>query len=225
MHIGIACRSALVAVLLSFAAVPASAAGDGARADRSCGDLRLTGSLPAPPVGMAVQQEVSIGVDCRPRLGEVRLTPLGRAGATAAGAGTKDTESGRHRLSSWNEMYDCCNIRMTALYLTSHWATEGGRVVSADADATQQWNREPWDAGWSRKSATEGVDCATGCPVSRSEAHADFTYRGIFDATGAWYANTHHSYVDLKADGTAFCHFEVNLRHTFIGWNWRRGCA
>ncbi len=65
-----------------------------------------------------------------------RLTPLGRAGGTAAGAGIKDTESGRHRLSSWNEIYDCCHIRMTARYLTSHWATEGGRVVSAGAATT-----------------------------------------------------------------------------------------
>jgi hypothetical protein len=211
--------------VLSFVVVPASAAGDGARTNRSCGDLRLTGSLPAPPAGMAVQQEVAIGADCRPRPGEVRLMPLGRIEGTAAGAGTEDTESGRHRLSSWNEMYDCCNIRMTGLYLTSNWATGGGGVVSAATDATQQWNREPWDAGWSRTSASESVDCATDCPSYRSEAHADFTYRGIFDATGTWYANTHHSYVDITAEGTASCHFEVDLRHTFIGWNWRRGCA
>jgi hypothetical protein len=213
------------AALLFLAAAPASAAGNGVRADRPCGDLRLTGSLPAPPAGMAVQQEVSIAADCRPRLGQVRLIPLGASGRTAGRAEAKDAEGGRHRLSSWNEMYDCCNIRMTGLYSTSQWVTDGGRVVSAATHATQKWNREPWGAGWSRKSATESVGCATDCPASRSEAHAHFTYRGIFDATGTWYANTHHSYVDLQHDGTASCHFEVQLRHTFVGWNWRRGCA
>ncbi|GAB2892046.1 hypothetical protein GCM10027074_70230 [Streptomyces deserti] len=225
MRIRSTCGSVFAAALLSLGAVPASAADHGVRADRSCSGLRLTGSLPAPPAGKAVQQEVSIGADCRPRLGQVRLIPLGASEETARRTATEDTEGGRHRLSSWNEMYDCCNIRMTGLYVTSEWVTDGGRVVSADPEAGQQWNREPWDAGWSRKSATEGVDCATDCTASRIEAHADFTYRGIFDATGTWYANTHHSYVDLKADGTASCRFEVELRHAFIGWNWRRGCA
>jgi hypothetical protein len=218
LRIRIALGAALAAMVLSFAAAPASAAGDGTRDERSCGELRLTGSLPAPPVGMAVQQEVSVGPDCAPRLGEVRLVPLDRAKGAAA-------EGSRHRLSSWNEMYDCCNIRMTGLYTTSEWTTEDGRVVSAATDATQQWNREPWDAGWSLKSATEDIDCTTDCPASRSRAHADFTYQGVFDPTGARYANTHHSYVDLGSDGTASCRFEVELRHSFIGWNWQRGCA
>ncbi|MFJ4283507.1 hypothetical protein [Streptomyces massasporeus] len=221
MRIRTALGVALAATVLSFTAAPASAADEARDNERSCGELRLTGSLPAPPAGMAVQQKVSIGPDCAPRLGEVRLVPLdgakGAAGAAAA--------SGPHRLSSWNEMYDCCNIRMTGLYTTSEWTSEGGRVVRATTEATQQWNREPWDAGWSLKSATEDADCATDCPVSRNEAHAAFSYRGIFDATGDWYANTHHSYVDLGADGAATCRFDVELRHSFIGWNWRRGCA
>ncbi|MFJ8198688.1 hypothetical protein [Streptomyces sp. NPDC096152] len=248
--------TALAAVSLSLAAVPASAAphggvGGAERTGRSCGALRLTGSLPAPPAGMAVQQEVSIGADCAPRLGAVRLVPLDRsaaaarartatgpanatvdgagdarkaAGAGTAGAGTAAL-SGPHRIAGWNEMYDCCNIRMTGLYTTSEWTTEGGRVVSAATDATQRWNREPWDAGWSLKSAGRDTDCAADCPVSRTEAHADFTYRGVFDVTGLRYANTHQSSVDLGADGRATCRFDVELRHSFIGWNWRRGCA
>ncbi|GAB2879128.1 hypothetical protein GCM10027074_54320 [Streptomyces deserti] len=44
-------------------------------------------------------------------------------------------------------MYDCGGIRMTGPHLTSDWTTEGSRGVSAATDATQQWNREPWDAG------------------------------------------------------------------------------
>ncbi|MFF8945254.1 hypothetical protein ACF1A5_23820 [Streptomyces sp. NPDC014864] len=264
--------TALAAVSLSLAAAPASAAthggvGGGERTGRSCGALRLAGSLPAPPAGMAVQQEVSIGADCAPRLGAVRLVPLdrsaaagrartatgpasatvngaaagdarkaagagtagaGTAGAGTAGAGTAGAGtavSGPHRIAGWNEMYDCCNIRMTGLYTTSEWTTEDGRVVSAATGATQRWNREPWDAGWSLKSAGRDTDCAADCPVSRTEAHADFTYRGVFDVTGVRYANTHHSSVELGADGRATCRFDVELRHTFIGWNWRRGCA
>ncbi|MFF8476291.1 hypothetical protein [Streptomyces sp. NPDC015414] len=197
-------------------------------AARSCGTLRLTSSLPEPPAGTAVQQDVSVGADCVPRFGAVRLVPVDRAGqgttgdrrATVAGAA-----DGSHHLSSWNEMYDCCGIRMTALYTTSDWTTDGGRVTGAATDATERHNREPWNAGWSPVSVTRGTDCTAGCADSRSEAHADFTYRGIFDATGNRYANVHHSYLDLGADGTASCRFEVVLRHTFVGWNWRHGCA
>ncbi|RSS76859.1 hypothetical protein [Streptomyces sp. WAC06614] len=204
----------------------------GAPAERtSCGEVRLTGELPAPPAGMAVQQQVTIGEDCRPVLGEVTFVPA-RDGAAAkksaaapAGVAAAATTAGTTRqFKSWNEMFDCCNIRMTGLYTTSQWTTDGARITTATTDATQQWNREPWNAGWSLKSATQNTDCATDCTASRTEAHADFTYKGIFDVTGGWYANTHHSYVDLNADGSATCRFDVQLRHTFIGWNWQRGC-
>ncbi|MEW2256701.1 hypothetical protein [Streptomyces sp. NPDC047869] len=201
---------------------------DAGPAARPCGPLRLTSSLPEPPAGMAVQQDVSVGADCAPRLGAVRLMPVDRArkgipeGRRPTAAITTD---GSHHVSSWNEMYDCCNIRMTGLYTTSDWTTGGSRVVGAATDATEQHNREPWNAGWSAASAAHGTDCTAGCADSRSEAHADFTYRGIFDATGNWYANSHHSYVDLHADGTVTCRFDVVLRHTFVGWNWRHGCA
>ncbi|MET7383125.1 hypothetical protein ABZT08_30710 [Streptomyces sp. NPDC005526] len=237
---------------MASAATHGGAGGGGERSGRSCGALRLTGSLPAPPAGTAVQQEVAIGADCVPRLGAVHLVRLDRSAAAArartatgpasatvhgaaagdarkaAGAGTPGAVtavSGPHRTTGWNEMYDCCGIRMTGLYTASEWTTEGGRVVSAATDATQRWNREPWDAGWSPKSAGRDTDCAADCPVSRTEAHADFTYRGVFDVTGVRYADTHHSTVELAADGRATCRFDVELRHGFIGWNWRRGCA
>lgn len=219
----------LVAAVLTAAAPAALAAGhDGRPATRSCGALRLTGSLPVPPAGMAVQQDVSIGADCAPRLGAVRLVPVDRAkGAAAARQATAAATAtdGTHHVSSWNEMYDCCNIRMTGLYTTSDWTTGGGRVVSSSTDASEQYNREPWNAGWSPASSRHDADCTADCAVSHTEAHADFTYRGIFDVTGNWYANSHHSYVDLGADGTATCRFDVDLRHTFVGWNWRHGCA
>jgi hypothetical protein len=132
--------------------------------------------------------------------------------------------SASRQVRSWSEMYDCCNIRMTGLYTTSSWDADGTAVTAVSSDATQEWNREPWNAGWSLKSATKSTDCLTGCAVSNNEAHAEFSYQGIFDPTGSWYANTHHSYVTLKADGTASCRFDVELKHSFIGWNWQRGC-
>ncbi|MFB6563746.1 hypothetical protein ACFCYH_33480 [Streptomyces sp. NPDC056400] len=219
--------------LMAGTATAASTAdAPGGRTDQtgtSCGELRLTGELPAPPAGMAVQQQVTIGEDCRPVLGEVTFVPAreGAAAKTAAapaGVAAGTTAGTPRQFKSWNEMFDCCNIRMTGLYTTSQWTTDGGRVTTAATEATQQWNREPWNAGWNLKSTAKNTDCAADCAASRTEAHADFTYKGIFDVTGNWYANTHHSYVDLNADGTASCRFDVQLRHTFIGWNWQRGC-
>lgn len=201
---------------------------DAGPAARPCGALRLTSSLPEPPAGMAVQQDVSVGADCAPRFGAVRLVPVDRAGRGVADgqrATAATATDGSHHVSSWNEMYDCCNIRMTGLYTTSDWTTGGSRVVSAATDATEQHNREPWKAGWSPASVTHGTDCTADCADSRSAAHADFTYRGVFDVTGDRYANSHHSYVGLRADGTASCRFDVVLRHAFVGWNWRHGCA
>ncbi|GGV91618.1 hypothetical protein [Streptomyces massasporeus] len=222
----------LAAALLTVAAPAAQAADAGSGSEarptaRSCGELRLTGSLPVPPAGMAVEREVSIGADCTARFGAVRLVQAEKAEAATAQAASAvaPVTDGTHRVSGWNEMYDCCNIRMTGLYTASEWTTGGGRVTGASTEATRQWNREPWNAGWSLTAARSDTDCTSDCAVSRTEAHADFGYRGIFDVTGSWYANTHHSYVDLAADGTASCRFDVELRHTFVGWNWRHGCA
>ncbi|MFJ5811529.1 hypothetical protein [Streptomyces sp. NPDC093093] len=216
----------LAAGVLALTAGSATAAGTAAPSGSSgqaCGEVRLTGSLPAPPAGMAVRQQVTIGADCSPRLGEVRLVPIAGTPATAATAAPAAAGTAR-RFTSWNEMYDCCNIRMTGLYTSSQWTTDGGRITTAATEVTQAWNREPWNAGWSLKSATKSTDCAADCAVSRTEAHADFTYKGIFDVSGKTYANTHHSSVDLNADGSATCRFDVSLRNTFIGWNWQRGC-
>ncbi|MCQ8836237.1 hypothetical protein [Streptomyces malaysiensis] len=192
-------------------------------APKSCDGVRLTGELPAPAPGQAVSGQITIGPDCEPELGSVRRGPASdRPARTAATAAA--TAAAGHQLRGWNEMYDCCNIRMTGLYTASSWDTADGRVTTAGTTATQEWNREPWDAGWSLTSRTAKDDCATDCAEVNSEAHADFAYQGVFDPIGDLYDNTHHSYVQLKADGTASCRFDVELRHTFVGWNWRYGC-
>ncbi|MFE9635263.1 hypothetical protein [Streptomyces sp. NPDC006463] len=221
--------AAVLAAVLALTAVPATAAGaattPAGTAGKSCGAVRLSGSLPAPPAGMTVRQEVTIGADCTPRFGEVRLVPAAVPDAGAAGALAAPASGTEHQVKSWNEMFDCCNIRMTGVYSTSRWTTDGGRITSAATTVTQGWNREPWNAGWSLKSASKETDCLADCAVSHSRAHAEFTYKGIFDVSGNVYANSHDSYVDLNADGTATCRFDVQLRHSFIGWNWQRGCS
>ncbi|MEV4434114.1 hypothetical protein [Streptomyces sp. NPDC049585] len=196
-------------------------------AAKSCDGVKLSGTLPAPPAGMAVTQQVTIGEDCKPVLGPVQYVPASGAAAKKAAAGVKSVAAAAgttRQIRSWNEMFDCCKIRMTGLYTTSTVNTADGRITSASTEARQEFNREPWDAGWSVKSADHKDDCLTNCSVVNSEAHAEFAYKGIFDVTGKWYANTHHSYVKLNPDATATCTFDVDLRHTFIGWNWQRGC-
>lgn len=187
-------------------------------APKSCDGVRLTGELPVPAPGQAVSGQITIGADCKPEPVSVQHGPASERSARTA------TAAAGHQLRGWNEMYDCCNIRMTGLYTASSWDTANGRVTTAGTTATQEWNREPWDAGWSLTSQTAKDDCVTDCAEVNSEAHADFAYQGVFDPTGDWYNNTHHSYVQLKADGTASCRFDVELRHTFVGWNWRYGC-
>ncbi|WP_103507750.1 hypothetical protein [Streptomyces sp. SM13] len=196
----------------------ATASGDA----RACADVKLSGALPVPPEGMAVRQDVSIGPDCEPVLGPARL--VAKAGPAANARTAAAAAQGDRQVRSWSEMYDCCNIRMTGLYTTSDWSSDGTAVTASSTDATQQWNREPWNAGWSLKSSGKSAGCVANCTVSTHVADASFTYKGIFDPTGNVYANTHRSTVALKADGTASCEFEVDLKNTFIGWNWQRGC-
>ncbi|QKV90651.1 hypothetical protein HUT19_01825 [Streptomyces sp. NA02950] len=218
--IGIVVASAAsLAVLLGGTGT--ATAQDSGTGGKSCDGVRLTGDLPAPSAGRAVSRQITIGPDCKATLGPVRHTaasPAARRAAAPAAAGAG------HQLRGWNEMYDCCNIRMTGLYTTAAWDTTDQRITEATITPTQEWNREPWDAGWSLASRTSKDDCTADCPVVNSQAHADFTYKGIFDPIGSWYANTHHSTVRLNADGTSSCHFDVELRHTFVGWNWRYGC-
>lgn len=231
MRIRITMAATAAAGLLSLSAVPATAAaGDAPAPDgagQACTDVKLSGSLPAPPAGMAVRQQVTIGADCKPQLGPARLVAaVGADTGGGAGAAAADAKAaGTRQLKSWSEMYDCCNIRMTGLYTTSTWDTDGNRVTTAATEARQEWNREPWDAGWSLESSSKNADCLTDCAVSHNEAHAEFSYKGVFDTSGDWYANKHHSYVDLNADGTASCSFDVELKHSFIGWNLQRGCS
>ncbi|UED85196.1 hypothetical protein [Streptomyces profundus] len=204
--------------VLSGTATAATAATE-QDAAQSCGAIELSGSLPAPPEGMSVQQTVTIGEDCEPELGPVEYVPV-----ESPATDLTSTAAASRQIRSWSEMYDCCNIRMTGLYSTADWNTEDGRIVTATTTATQEWNREPWNAGWSLESASDTQDCAEDCSVVNHDAVADFSYQGIFDPTGNRYANTHHSSIQLNADATADCTFDVQLKNTFIGWNWQRGC-
>ncbi|MGP3921941.1 hypothetical protein [Streptomyces sp. 8N616] len=202
----------------SAAAAPVPDARSGtARQGEACGEFRVTGALPAPPAGMAVRQEVSVGDDCKPHLGPVRFVP--------APDGRRKTAADRRELRTWSEMYDCCGILMTALYTTSTWENVDSKVRDVNTTARHDWNREPWDGGWSLAGTSQTGGCPGTCPGASAAAHAEFGYRGIFDLTGDWYANTHDSAVQLKGDGTASCRLDVTLRHTFIGWHWVRGCA
>ncbi|WP_432047793.1 hypothetical protein [Streptomyces asiaticus] len=215
----------LVALLGGTTVATAQTAQESDPAPKSCDGVRLTGELPAPAPGQAVSGQITIGADCKPERVSVQHGPASaRSARTATAAGDAATAAAGHQLRGWNEMYDCCNIRMTGLYTASSWDTANGRVTTGGTTATQEWNREPWDAGWSLTSQNAKDDCVTDCAEVNSEAHADFAYKGVFDPTGDWYDNTHHSYVQLKADGTASCRFDVELRHTFVGWNWRYGC-
>ncbi|MDJ0347478.1 hypothetical protein QMK19_40540 [Streptomyces sp. H10-C2] len=203
-------------------AAPATGTGSG-RADTACADVRLPSKLPVPPAGMSAQQDVSIGSDCVPHLGPVRFVPSSPARAEARAQTAAAPAITSRQVRSWSEMYDCCNIRMTALSTSSTWDTADNQVTNAVTELQTGANREPWDAGWSLKtsSKTEGGPGAT----SQITAHAEFSYRGIFDPTGNWYATTHDTSVQLNGDGTAWCQFDITLRHTFIGWNSVRGCA
>ncbi|WP_097910701.1 hypothetical protein [Streptomyces sp. b84] len=223
----IALAAALTTGLLALTAASATAAPTDVRTAapgdaRACGDVKLSGALPVPPAGTSVRQDVSIGPDCTPVLGPARL--VAKAGPVAGAQAAPAAAQADRQVRSWSEMYDCCNIRMTGLYTTSDWSSDGTVVTASSTDATQQWNREPWNAGWSLKSSGKSADCVANCAVSTNVADASFTYKGIFDPTGNVYANTHRSTVALKADGTASCEFEVDLKNTFIGWNWQRGC-
>ncbi|MFF3327295.1 hypothetical protein [Streptomyces sp. NPDC002889] len=189
-----------------------------AQQGQGCGELRVTATLPVPPAGMAVRQEVSVGGDCKPDLGPVRFVPAPDGRHTAAD---------RRELRTWSEMYDCCGILMTALYTTTT-TTSGnvsGGVSQVNTTVRHDWNREPWDGGWSLTGTSQTGDCLGACPGARAAAHAEFGYRGFFDLTGGWYSNIHDSTVQLNGDGTASCRLDVTLRHTFIGWRWVRGCA
>lgn len=210
---------AAMAVLAGTAA-PATAS-ETAPQDTACAEVKLPSTLPVPPPGMSAQQDVSIGADCAPVLGPVRFVPVAPADkASSLAVAGADAATGR-QVRSWSEMYDCCKIRMTALYTTSTWDTVNGQVTNPVTEVSHAANREPWNAGWSLTSSHKSEQ-NSGALVT---AHAEFGYRGIFDLGGNWYANTHDTTVQLNGDGTASCTFDITLRHTFIGWNSVRGCS
>ncbi|MCU7728359.1 hypothetical protein ODJ79_32000 [Actinoplanes sp. KI2] len=216
-------RGALLAAIATAAALiltPSPAHADPGRDGSACPEVRLTADLPAPPLGATVRQSVTIGDDCAAHLGPVEVVPAARTAARSLAAGAAP-----RTFHSFSQMYDCCNILMTALYSDHTWSTGDGLVQAADSRVSTHVNREPWDAGWTVRESTGSGGCTGACPAATFTAHADFTYRGIFDVTGTWYANTHDSSVVLAGDGTATCRHTVDLRHTFIGWHWEHGCS
>ncbi|MET8090849.1 hypothetical protein [Micromonospora sp. NPDC005220] len=211
-------RRILTALLTTAAAVilvPGTASASPAEPTQSCGPIQLTGSLTLPEPGTVIRQSVSIGDDCQVVTGRAQVVaaPTGRTRLAAAPYHT------------YSEMYDCCGIVMSALYTDSTRTTSGGQVTSSSTTFSTRVNREPWNAGWSVRTATSSGGCASSCPSAVYDHHAEFSYQGIFDPTGDWYYNIHDSKVVLNGDGTATCQQTVNLRHTFIGWNWVHGCG
>ncbi|MET8151295.1 hypothetical protein ACIBSW_31760 [Actinoplanes sp. NPDC049668] len=192
-----------VATGLVVAAGPADAA---PAAAEECGAVLLTSELPAPPAGRIARQAVTIGANCQVVRGPVEFVAAPAAKAFSATA--------TYRTSS--EMYDCCRILMTALYTDS---TVGSTTMST------HHNREPWNAGWSVTATSSNGGCQAECGAATYASHAEFSYRGIFDPTGTYYANVHDTSVVLNGDGSATCTQAVRLRHSFIGWNWQHTCA
>lgn len=211
-------------LLMATAPAAVAAPAAGTPSARDCGAVKLTGKLPVPPAGQAVRQTITIGADCVAHEGPVTYVPAAAPKTAKALSAKSLSATANRRITSANEMYDCCNIRMTGLYTTSDWTAADGRITTAATTVTQGFNREPWNAGWSVKSATSTSDCTTDCAAVNTQAHADFAYKGIFDTSGDWYANTHHTYLTLNPDLTYSCTFDVQLRHTFLGWNWQRSC-
>jgi hypothetical protein len=177
--------------------------------------VRIDGALPSPPAGSAVRQTVTIDEQCAVRFGPVEFGPAVVRVAVADEV---------HTARAYSEMYDCCNILMTALSSTHASRTAGGRITSAGHDVGTRVNREPWGGGWTAQVVTSDGGCTLPCGQARYTSHAEFSYQGLFDVTGTWYANTHDSWVTVAGDGTVTCGHSVNLRHTFIGWRWVRGC-
>ncbi|MEU7903371.1 hypothetical protein [Actinoplanes sp. NPDC049118] len=210
----------LAATGLIVAAGPADAApmatATGTRpAGEDCGAVRLTSDLPAPPVGRSARQTVTIGANCQVVRGPVEFVSTPAVNALDATA-TYHTSS---------EMYDCCRILMTALYTDSTVSTAGGLVTGSSTTISTRHNREPWNAGWSVASTSNKGGCPAECAAASHTGHAEFSYRGIFDPTGHYYANIHDTSVVLNGDGSATCTETVDLRHSFIGWNWQHTCA
>jgi hypothetical protein len=211
-------RHTIMALLTAAAAVvliPGTASAAPPAPARECGAIHLVGSLPAPSAGTAVRQSISIDENCRVVRGPVKVLAA-RAGAARLAAATYHT---------YSEMYDCCNIVMSALYTDSSATTAGGQVTSSSTTFSTHVNREPWNAGWTVRTATSAGGCPVACASARYDHHAEFSYQGIFDATGTWYYNVHDSAAVLNGDGTVTCQQSVTLRHTFVGWNWVHGCG
>jgi hypothetical protein len=205
------------AAVILLAGAPAAAGADPGPPARSCGALRLTSDLPAPPPGSAVTQSVRIDDHCHVVTGPIRYTPV--AAEARRRAARPDT------FHTYSQMYDCCGILMTALYTDSTATTSGGVVTSSETAVSTHNNREPWNAGWSVVSATSTGGCPAACAAATYAHQAELSYQGIFDVTGWWYHNEHRSAVVLAGDGTATCQQDVTLRHGFIGWHWEHGCA
>ncbi|GAB1640721.1 hypothetical protein KRMM14A1259_11440 [Krasilnikovia sp. MM14-A1259] len=224
---------ALAGPALAGPALADPAQADLARGGTACPEVRLTSDLPAPPAGAQVRQSITIGDDCVAHPGPVEVVAaprsLARVGAREqaeqAAASAEQAAATPRTLHSYSQMYDCCNILMTALYSDHTWSTADGLVSAADSRVSTHANREPWDAGWTAHDVTGAGGCAAACPTATYTARAGFSYRGIFDVTGAWYANTHDSTVVLTGDGAATCRHSVDLRHTFVGWHWEHGCS
>jgi hypothetical protein len=148
------------------------------------------------------------------------------------------------RCARWNthsRVYDnnVAKIKINELTTTTRWCWRNGKITSASSPADYSYHEEkrfgiclPTGCGWKPRNVFNRLLAGcVGCSSAKVHAHADFSYRGLFDPIGRRYYNHLNTYPKVTGAGVASCRQifswrrKPKTRGPVSFFNWKHGCA
>ena len=210
--------------------------------ERSCGDKTIEGSLPLVR-GKVFVADVTIQADCT-----ISVAPTRELTTTEIKAAAKETARAQHSNARRplhpigdrgpvdvdpeyhmdSHIWDCCNIVMTQLHTDLTWTTNGSTITGWNAGGWTTNHPEGWPScgsGWQLvNSFLIQYAGGTGSSFIEVQAHAEWSYAGVFDCGGTLYYNVFNNYVYGWGSGGGSCYFSYSLRNTHSGWHLQAYC-
>lgn len=233
----------------SVALAAGSGMEDNLRDGKMCPGGVLDIILPEPPAGMVSTMDVTLDDNCQPVFGPVKLIPQSQLAlrntdnsVTGKLATLSESLPGREKSSRVTALAgsgsrcfhadltlrDPIGIALNWVYADVCWSWNGSVVTSYSNNGGWGAHAEytPAGPGWTGLNAYNNKTAGcVGCGSVSFRQHTEFSYRGVFDASGNLYYNTIDVYETINGSGSRTCAYTLVYRNWFSGWFTTNACT